>query len=80
MPIVKHDQQQVIKKFATKILQRTNINIINILVNILKLVIEIFMILKLTPCNILVTDFFYYLLLIMFDNRFVTKKSKLDLI
>ena len=62
-----------------KILQRTNFNIINILLNILRLVAEIIMILKLTLCNILVTDFFDYLLLIMFDNEFVTEKIKFDL-
>ena len=52
---------------------------INILVNILRLVIEIFMVLKFTLCNILVAVFFNYLLLILFDNGFATEKNNLDL-
>ena len=67
------------QKIVTKILQRTNFNIINILVNILRLVVEIFMVLKFALCNILITDFFDYLLLIIFDNEFVTENSNLDL-
>ena len=63
---------------ATKILQRTNFNIINILVSILRLVVEIFMVLKFDLYSILVTDFFDYLLLIMFDNGFVTEKNNFE--
>ena len=51
----------------------------NILINILRFVIEIFMVLKLAVCNILVMDFFDYLLLIMFDNGVATEKKNLDL-
>ena len=68
------------ENFATKILQKTNFNIINILVNILKLVTKIFMVLKLAFCNVWVIDFFNYLLLIMFNNEFVIEKSNLNLI
>ena len=44
----------------------------------LRLVVQIFMVLKFTLCNILVTNLFEYLLLIMFDNGFVIEKSNLD--
>ena len=37
------------------------------------------MVLKFTLCNVLVADFFDYLLLIMFDNRSVIETSNLDL-
>ena len=68
------------KKSVAKILQRVNFNIIEILAINLNMLTRIFMTLKFVLYNILIANFFDYLLLIIFDNGYAIEKSNLDLV